>query len=157
MKCNWFCPPKFEMYQNFAQNVCKVSSFGSKHSKRIESLHNIFEKFRNFVHKNFKKFRIWTRKRGKEYVLDPKHSKSISFRPKTFETFLILLQDILKVSKFHPNYAKRTISVYKTFENIVFSNFQRVSNLTSKLSKSIEFLFKIFEKDGNCNQNIRHI
>ena len=92
------------MYRNSTQHVWKVSSFDSKHPKRIESLHNTFWN-RNFVHKNFKMFRICTRKRWKEYVFDPKLSKSISFQPKTSEKFLKLLQDIREVSKFHPNYA----------------------------------------------------
>ena len=87
-------------------NIWKASNFYPKHLKSIWFCPKIIRNLSKFYPtclesvffwlKNFKNFRICTRKHWKEYVLDPKHSKSI------------------------------------------------------------EFLFKIFEKDGNCNQNIQH-
>ena len=41
----WFCPKIIRKIHKFYANVRKVSSFGSKHSKRIESLHNTFRMF----------------------------------------------------------------------------------------------------------------
>ena len=87
------------MYRNFTEHVWKVFCFDSKTSKSFL-----------FIHENVEKNMSWIQK----------HSKNISFRPKTFEKFLKLLQDIREVSKFHANYAGSIVSVHKIFEHIVF-------------------------------------
>ena len=99
--------------------------------------------------------------------MDPKYSKCISFRPKAFEKFSTLLEDIRKLSKFYPNYAKSIVSVHKIFENIVFvpklqkkfviqaQNTRKVLNFYSKYSKSMAIIIKTFDKYSIGTQNIR--
>ena len=120
-KSIWFWPKTLKKYwisveQNvqkvsyLVMNIRKESNFYPKHLKSIWFCPQIIRNVSKFDPtclesvffwlKSFKKFRICTRKRWKEYVLDPKHSESISFRPKIFEKFLKLLQDVREVSNF---------------------------------------------------------
>ena len=136
-------------------NIRKESNSYPKHLKNIwfcpQIIRNVSKFYRTclesvlFWLKNFKKFLIYTRKRWKEYVLDPK----------TFEKYLISTQNIWKVFEIASRHSrsikiscklcrKYRICTQNIWKHRICNQLKKVSNLSSKHSKSIEFLFKLW-------------